>query len=374
MEKILSLWSKVRIPDFLNQIYFRPQGFFWNTAAAIIVFLLFLGLRNVFARHLYSTILRITQRTATDLDDQMVKSLERPLQNFVAALGIYLALTILPLSQAQHLWVLKVFRSYLIILIAWVLYILSGPDSVVSREVRKKFDINNILVPFLSKAIRFIVCALALMVVAVEWNYNINGLITGLGLGGLAFSLAAKDTLANMFGGMVIFLDKPFTIGDWISTPSVEGTVEDITFRSTKIRTFAHALVTVPNATLANEPITNWSRMGKRRITFHLGVTYTTSRSKLEKCVQAIRAMLEEHPGIHKETIFVYFERFNESSLDIFLYFFTNTTDWKEYLSIREDVNFKIMQILEQEGVSVAFPSRSIYIEKVDGQSEKAEK
>jgi MscS family membrane protein len=177
-----------------------------------------------------------------------------------------------------------------------------------------------------------------------------------------------------MFGGMVIFLDKPFTIGDWISTPSVEGTVEDITFRSTKIRTFAHALVTVPNATLANEPITNWSRMGKRRITFHLGVTYTTSRSKLEKCVQAIRAMLEEHPGIHKETIFVYFERFNESSLDIFLYFFTNTTDWKEYLSIREDVNFKIMQILEQEGVSVAFPSRSIYIEKVDGQSEKAEK
>nr|WP_277998717.1 mechanosensitive ion channel family protein [Moorella sulfitireducens] len=263
------------------------------------------------------------------------------------------------------------FRSYLVILVAWALYILAGPDSAFCRELRRNFDINNILVPFLSKAIRFVVFAIALMVIAVEWNYNISGLVTGLGLGGLAISLAAKDTLANMFGGMVIFLDKPFTIGDWISTPSVEGTVEDITFRSTRIRTFAHAQVTLPNATLANEPITNWSRMGKRRITFHLGVTYDTSRSKLERCIQAIRTMLEGHPGVNKEKILVYFERFNESSLDILLYFFTNTTDWQEYLSIREDVNFRIMQILEQEGVSVAFPSRSVYIEKMERQLEK---
>jgi len=154
----------------------------------------------------------------------------------------------------------------------------------------------------------------------------------------------------------------------------VEGTVEDITFRSTKIRTFAQALVTVPNSSLANEPITNWSRMGKRRITFHLGVTYSTTRDKLEKCVKSIRKMLEEHPGIHKETIFVNFERFNDSSLDIFMYFFTNTTNWGEYLNVREDVNFRIMEILEQEGVSVAFPSRSIYIEKANFSPEMARK
>ena len=99
--------------------------------------------------------------------------------------------------------------------------------------------------------------------VAQEWDYRIDGFIAGLGLGGLAFSLAAKDTLSNVFGGLVVILDKPFSIGDWIKTPSVEGTVEDISFRSTKVRTFAQALVTVPNATLANEPVTNWTRMGK---------------------------------------------------------------------------------------------------------------
>lgn len=161
----------------------------------------------------------------------------------------------------------------------------------------------------------------------------------------------------------MIILDKPFSIGDRIGTSSVEGTVEEITYRSTKVRTFAQALVTVPNSTMANEAITNWSKMGRRRITFNLGVTYTTPRFRLETCIARIEKMLREHPQIHQETIFVNFDRFNESSLDIFLYFFTVTTNWGEYLKVREDVNLKIMAILEEEKVSIAFPSRSVYFE-----------
>lgn len=279
----------------------------------------------------------------------------------MVVLGLYLILMVLPLNPAYTNFVLKVFRSCIVVLVAWALYVMV--ESFVAESFKARFGVNNILVPFVYKAARFIIVVLALMIVAVEWGYDVNGLITGLGLGGLAIALAAKDALSNIFGGIIILLDKPFTIGDWISTPSVEGTVEDITFRSTKIRTFAQALVTVPNATLANEPITNWSRMGKRRITFHLGVTYSTPRYKLEKCIKDIRQMLEKHPEVHKETIFVYFEKFGESSLDIFLYFFTKTTKWQEYLTVREDINFKIMEILEREGVTVAFPSRSIYLE-----------
>ena len=221
--------------------------------------------------------------------------------------------------------------------------------------------IDKILLPFLSKVIRFIIIVLALSVILQEWDYDINGFIAGLGLGGLAFALAAQQTLANLFGGIVIITDKPFSIGDWILTPSVEGTVQDINFRSTKVRTFAQAVVTIPNATLANEPITNWTRMGKRRITFNLGVTYSTPKEKLEICVQEIKNMLQKHPGIHPETIFVNFDSFGASSLDIFLYFFTKTTNWGEFLQIKEDVNLKIMSILEKEGVSIAIPSTSIY-------------
>ena len=219
---------------------------------------------------------------------------------------------------------------------------------------------------FFSNLARFLIIALALVIIVQEWNYDVNGFIAGLGLGGLAFALAAKDALANIFGGIVIIMEKPFVIGDWIAVPEDEGVVENISFRSTKIRAFSHASITIPNSTLANEAITNYSRMGKRRISFNLGLTYDTPRSKVEECVRLIKQMLVEHPGIHPETILVSFDLFNESSLDIFIYCFTNTTTWSEYLEVRQDVNLKIMAILEDEGISIAFPSRSIYLENAN--------
>jgi hypothetical protein len=150
--------------------------------------------------------------------------------------------------------------------------------------------------------------------VANEWGYDVNGFIAGLGLGGLALALAAQNALANLFGGLIIILEKPFSIGDWIATPSVEGTVETITFRSTLIRGFDQAVITVPNATLANEPITNHTRMGKRRIFYYLGLSYATTGQEMETCVKRIRQMLNDHPDIHKETIMVNFESFGHDS------------------------------------------------------------
>jgi len=208
-----------------------------------------------------------------------------------------------------------------------------------------------------------IIIALAIVIIVQEWNYDISGLVAGLGLGGLAISLAARDSVANIFGGVIIILDKPFAVGDWIMTPSVEGTVEEMSLRSTRVRTFANALVAIPNAVLANEAITNWTRMHKRRVSFHLGVTYTTPRQKLQTCVNRIKDLLENHPEVHPDLIMVRFEQFAGSSLDIFIYFFTKTKVWAEFLAVREEINFKIMEILEQEGVSIAFPSRSVYFE-----------
>ncbi len=290
---------------------------------------------------------------------------EKPVQAFSLILGFYLALNYLHLDEGYNTVISTVFRSSLILFIAAGLYNLVDDQSFIFDELKGKFklEVDKILVPFISKIARVLIIFLALTMVAHEWEFEVVGIFTGLGLGGLAFALAAQDTVSNLFGGIVIVTDKPFSIGDWIHTPSVEGTVEDINFRSTKVRTFAHALVTVPNATLANQPITNWTRMGKRRITFNLGVTYSTSREKLRRCVQGIRDMLENHPEIDKELIFVRFEKFNDSSLDIFIYCFTVTTRWGEYLEVKEDVNLKIMEVLEKEGVSVAFPSRSIYME-----------
>ena len=333
---------------------------------AILIYLGVMLLRLIFTRYILKLLMKLSGKTGTTLDNHIIAAFERPIRQFFTLLGLYLALLYFPFSPEHELLMTKIFRSFLIILVASGFYNLIGRYSVFHKELEETFGINidKILVPLFSKVLKFLVLILAAtMIIQEEWDYDLNSLIAGLGLGGLAFALAAKDTVSNVFGGIVIITDKPFSIGDWISTPNVEGVVEDINFRSTKLRTFAQAMVTVPNATLANESITNWTRMGKRRITFNLGVTYNTPKVKIEKCVNEIQQMLENHPEIHQETIFVTFNSFNESSLDIFLYFFTNTTDWGDFLKIKEDINFKIMEILEREEVSVAFPSRSLYLE-----------
>jgi len=346
-----------RITDFL-------LSFIWKEILiALAIFLIFVLIRKLFARYIFNFLLKAAKKTGAEINISILRCFEKPLRAFIVVFGFYLSLTYLPLNTYQDIILTKFFRASIIVFITWGFYNLSG--SGLFEEYSEKIDINvdKILIPFASKVIRFIIVALGISIIAQELGYDVSGFIAGLGLGGLAFALAAKDALANIFGGIIIITDKPFSIGDWIYTPSVEGTVEDITFRSTRVRTFAKSLVTVPNSTLANEAVTNWTKMGKRRITFRLGVTYSTTREKMQNCVDRIREMLENHPEVHKEMIFVRFDGFNDSSLDIIIYFFTITTNWGEFLAVKEDTNFKIMEIMESEGVSVAFPSRSLYLE-----------
>ncbi|WP_461205836.1 mechanosensitive ion channel family protein [Clostridium sp. DL1XJH146] len=350
---------------------------------ALLIFLFFVLFRKIFTRYIFSRLLKISKKTKTNLDEIILISFEKPLSIFFTILGLYLSIKYLTSSFGYDITesvisstsagtivqtskFVSLFRSSIIILVALGLHNLSSENSNLYKNINKKLNlkVDNILLTFLSRIVRFIIIAFATCIIAEEFGFNVNSFITGLGIGGLAIALAAQDTLSNIFGGIVIILDRPFTIGDWIYTPTIEGTVEDITFRSTRIRTFANALVTVPNSNLADEAITNWSRMQKRRITFNLGVRYDTPKEKIEICTQKIRAMLTENNDVHKETIFVTFNEFNESSLDIFLYFFTNTTNWGDFLKVKENINFKILEILENEKVEIAYPSRSIFLEK----------
>jgi MscS family membrane protein len=337
-----------------------------NIGITIGVILLFLVLRKVFTKYIFYLLIKLSKKTKTTFIHQVLEAYERPLRWLFVIIGIYVAIDYFPYIQQENLFILKALRISIIFLITWGLVNLSSKSSILFLKLNKhtSIEIDQILIPFLSKAIRFIVIAISFTVILQEFDYDISGFVAGLGLGGLAFALAAQEVVKNLFGGIVIITEKPFSIGNWIQTPSVEGIVEDINFRSTIIRTFADALITIPNSTLSNEPITNWSAMGKRRINFNLGVEYHTPKDKLEKVVIQIRELLETHPEIHPETIFVRFNEYNSSSLDIMLYFFTKTTVWGEYLRVKEEINFKIMEILEKEEVSIAFPSHTLYFDK----------
>lgn len=358
------------IEDFLSQYWWFTE---WEQIGiALVIFIVFHIFRKLLTKQILKLLFKLSKKTSTELLLNTFVAFEGPLRLFFIGLGFYISLMYLPLEEKTDEAIIQIYRSFIIFLIGYGLYNLSASTSVMFQKVSTKLnvEVDEILLPFLSKFVRIIIVALMFSIIVDDWGYDVNGFVAGLGLGGLAFALAAKDALANLFGGVIIIMEKPFALGDWIKTPSVEGTVEGISFRSTEIRTFAQAIVTVPNSMLANEPITNWTKMGKRRITFNLGVTYTTTKEKLATVVKRIDELLKKDPEVDQEVIFVRFSEFNDSSLDIFLYFFTKTTSWDKYLEVKENINFKIMEILEEEGVSVAFPSRSIYIEEQEKEKE----
>lgn len=355
------------IQEGLNYIinYFETEVDIGRILISLGILVLFIVISKILTNYLLKLVFKFTSKTKSEIDDDILKAFKKPLKWFFVILGVYLAILNISDNLNFNELATKFFRSSIIILIALGLYYLEGTYSILHDRMKSKFNFeaNKILKPFLSKILRFITIVIALGMVAMEFEYDVSGFLAGLGLGGLAFALAAQDTLANVFGGIVIIIDKPFDIGDWITTSDVEGTVEDINFRSTRIRTFAKALVTVPNSKLVDQPIVNNSRRGIRRISFKLGLRYDTPVAKIRSSIDKIYDMLKNHPKVDKNTIFVKFDEFNDSSLDVFIYFFTSTSVWEEYLEIKQDVNFRILEILENEGVGIAFPSKSLYFE-----------
>lgn len=309
---------------------------------------------------------QFTSRTKTTVDDDMLEVLETPLKLSFILFGFILAKEWLKIEGIEP-FLNSTVKSFIIFIIFLILYRALDKSSKIVSKFSKKFgkrlgaDIEN----FIIKTLRIIIIIIGIMSVLSEWGINVSAFVASLGLVGMALALAAKDTAANLFGSLVIFTDRPFKIGDWVLTPNVEGIVEEIGIRSTKVRTFAQALVHVPNAIIANTAITNWSRMGKRRIKMRLGLTYSTKTTQMETILQELREMLKNHKDIHPDQIMVNFDEFEGSALSIFCYFFTTTTVWAEYLKVREDVNLKMMKIVEKNGASFAFPSQSLYIESM---------
>ena len=330
---------------------------------AILVLALAIFLKKFFTKVILVLLRKIAGRTKSTMDDAVVNELDKPIQFAFIIVGLQLAIQILSLPPQIDLFLDRVIRSLVLFTIFWAGYRITNVLNLIleNKALQTSDRFDDMLFSFLSKGIKIVIVCIGAITIAQVWFEEVAGVLAGLGLGGLAFALAAQDTAKNLFGSVTIMLDRPFNIGDWIQTPSVEGTVEEIGFRSTKVRTFSQALVTIPNSIMSNEAITNWSRMGKRRITFHLKLCHHTSTEKVQEFLNSLRTLLKEHPEIHPETIFVNLERIEENALKIFFYFFTNTTNWKKYLEVQEDINLRIMALVNELGISLALPSRTVY-------------
>ncbi|HOQ17497.1 MAG TPA: mechanosensitive ion channel family protein [Defluviitaleaceae bacterium] len=340
----------------------------WNILLALLIILLTIVLKRAIIKLLIKLLNRLTKNSKGNWMNKLFMVLDKPLELAFVTFAFYIALKLISFPVNIGLVINNIAKTIVLFTIFWAAYRIANVfDSlyeVITEKTDKKLD--GMVLSFLKNGIKIVIVIIGSITILQVWFKELGGLLAGLGLGGLAFALAAQETAANLFGGIAIMSDRPFEIGDWIQTPSVEGTVEEIGFRSTRIRTVQQTLVTIPNSVLSKEVIRNWSKMGKRLISYRLGLVYNTGLEQLKACLEEIRKMLKEHPEVHPETIYVYFERFGESSLDIFIHFFTKATERQKYLEVQEDVNLKILEILNKLEISIAFPSRTIYVEKTD--------
>ncbi|MBE9562375.1 MAG: mechanosensitive ion channel family protein [Proteobacteria bacterium] len=280
-------------------------------------------------------------------------------------------IAVLSLTQNINSFFVDLFHSLIVFAIFWAIYRCIEPFSFIIDSIITAFGIeltHGIRNLFIN-SFKIFVLLIGLTAFLNEWGVNIFALLASLGIAGAALALAAKDSLANIFGSLTIIFDKIFKQGDWIMTPDVEGTVEEIGSRTTKIRTFSKALVTIPNAALANSAIINWSRMTCRRVKMCISLEYRTSPNQITNIIKHIKNYLQNNPDIEtdpsKAVMLVHLVEFNDNSIDILLYYFTKTTGWKNWMEIKEQNLLKFMEIIEQEGASFALPSRQIYVEKL---------
>lgn len=319
------------------------------------------------ARLVLKHLVKKTESTKTLWDDALFGALSRPLNLFILLVGLSFAAEVASAKSDVVLFdhVAKVRDMGIIVLITWFLV------SFIKRTEYNLMDpmytakpLDTTTVKASGKVLRISVIVTGALIVMQSFGYSISGVLAFGGIGGLAVGFAAKDLLANFFGGLMIYLDRPFAVGDWVRSPekNIEGTVEDIGWRLTRIRTFDKRPLYVPNATFTQISVENPSRMLNRRIYETIGVRYDDSE-KIPAIIDAVKAMLREHPAIdQKQTLIVNFNAFAPSSLDFFVYTFTKTTEWVLYHEIKQDVLLKILDIVGKHGAECAFPTSTVHV------------
>ena len=347
----------------------------WNTAflgvsigrvaLAVAIVLFFLLIRHLFARIVIGALKRIVLRTKNEIDDKVIEALDGPLTLVPVIMAVFFGGQALELAEPYYGIAARLSQSLIAIAMFWAIYNISLPLSEIMYRMDRFF--TGAMVDWAVRGTRALVIFFGIVSVLELWGIQVAPILAGLGIFGVAVALGAQDMFKNLIAGFLILSERRFKNGDWIKVDGVvEGTVERIGFRSTRIRRFDKAPVQVPNSQLSDNAVTNFSEMTYRRIYWVIGVEYRTSIEQLKQIRDGIEAYLttsEDFAQPPEVPLFVRFDSFNASSIDIMVYCFTKTTVWGEWLSIKEQFAYRVKEIVADAGTSFAFPSQSIYVE-----------
>jgi len=347
------------------------EGVFGINASEIIIglviFLAFYVLRRLFARLLINRLSKIVLKSKNQIDDTIISVIESPLKFLPVVIGFFIASSFVDFSSNVQNFIDLVNRSLITIFIFWLLHQLVIPFSFLIKKFEEK--ISKPLVDWTLRGLKILIIILGTVAILELWGIKAGPVIAGLGLLGVAVALGAQDLFKNLISGIMILMERRFTIGDAILVSGeVEGVVEQIGFRSTLVRRFDSTPVMVPNYKFAEQSVTNHTRRHHRRIRWLIGLEYRTSVEQLKNIRDAIQKLIIENASFAKNAntgFFVRVDSFSDSSIDMLVQAFTETNDWGEYLKIKEELAVNIINIIENNNAGFAFPSQSIYVESL---------
>ncbi|MEO1655125.1 MAG: mechanosensitive ion channel family protein, partial [Bacteroidota bacterium] len=335
--------------------------------------LLILGLlfRRVFNFVFEKILLRYAYRFGKEnVAKNLIKPVARPLSLFVLYLILLGLVPVLSLPVSLNYFVLLFLKiSIQIFAIVILMRVVDFISSYLTQMAEKTSGtLDDQLMPLLRKSLKIIILTVGILYILQSLKFDITTLLTGLSIGTLAFALAAQDTIKNLFGSITIFVDRPFQVGDWIVGDGIDGSIEEVGFRSTRVRTFHNSLIYIPNGRLADMTIDNMGLRKYRRFRTMLSLTYDTPPALINAFVDGVRQIIQSHPDTRKDYYHVYMNNFSAASLDVLFYAFFQVPDWTQELRCRHEVMLAILELADQLGVRFAFPTQTIHIEDFPGQ------
>ncbi|SMO94611.1 MscS family membrane protein [Gracilimonas mengyeensis] len=356
------------LPEWAHNEWLGIQ--IWQYLAVFVWLLSGLILMKIFNFFLDNYVRRVAQKTKFTWDDDLIDGVEKPAGYIFLMTFYFLTYSNLQFSVSISHVLASVLEIALSAAVVWLFYNLADVLSKYLGMLTSKTEttLDDQLIPLIRKTLRVFVIVMGMIAILQNNGYNVASLIAGLGIGGLAVALAARETLANFFGSVTIFMDRPFKIGDWIKTDNVEGTVEEVGFRSTRIRTFHNSLVSVPNSNLANTDIDNLGLRRYRRLKTVLNLTYSTTPEQMEAFVEGIKAIVKGNDHFRQDFYEVHFNSFGAHSLDVLVYVFFDVPDWSTELQQRHNFLLEILRLAKEVGVEFAFPTQTLHMDSFYGE------
>ena len=360
--KEMAPWLDNLLPGFLDAEHFLLTDAQW----LCLLLLVFLGISaDVATRYLLAMLGRtFFAASFEEMDNKERRKVFKPI-GLLAQGGTWYWGTMLIGLPAQILLILLVaLKFFTVVAPIWTSFILIN---ILIRYLEKKAEgtetkFDDVLVPLVGKALKIFAVSIGLIVFADVFELKITALLGGLGIGGMALALASQDALGNVFGSFLIMIDRPFEIGDWIVFEDVEGTVESMGIRSTRVRTFYNSQVTIPNSKFTSAIVDNMGRRQYRRLRTTLGLEYDSTPDQITAFCEGVRELIRQHPNTRKDMYHVYFNNFGDNSLDILLLCFMECDDYASELQERQSLYLGILQLAERLGVSFAFPTRTVHM------------